>query len=295
LDLQQGNSMTPTSDPIISSLGKKAAEFFRTYRIAGLKAVEDAARDHDDVIDIYATQRASYVAGSWESKFGRREAASAIYQLAALVAAVILIPVNAWGMWLAYSNFGFSTLGRSAASIACIATLGLFSLATALVLFVSSRQVSCKVCLAVSLWTRGWTPVSMEWFGADSGATWGLGAKNIYVWQKSFDGWGKPELRVIRYQDIHMMGDPKDFRNFLALSLDFELPQPRTEWLRFPEASNGMTTEQLTGEIMERASSFGREVKLHERKQEDRTEEAGEVITLYPPIRPPASCWRLIH
>jgi hypothetical protein len=56
-----------------------------------------------------------------------------------------------------------------------------------------------------------------------------------------------------------------------------------------------MTTEQLTGEIMERASSFGREVKLHERKQEDRTEEAGEVITLYPPIRPPASCWRLIH
>jgi hypothetical protein len=56
-----------------------------------------------------------------------------------------------------------------------------------------------------------------------------------------------------------------------------------------------MTTEQLTREIIERALSFGREVKLHERKREERTEQEGEGLTLYPPIRPPASCWRLIH
>jgi hypothetical protein len=287
--------MTPTSDPIISSLGKKAAEFFRTYRIAGLKAVEDAARDHNDVIDIYATQSARYVAGSWDSKFGLQEARHAAYTFAAWAAAVGVLALNSWAMCLAYSHFGFATVGMGAATVASIAVLGLLWLVSATLIAAGVRQVPCEFCLAVSLWTRGWTPVSMEWFGADSGATWGLGAKNIYVWQKSFDGWGNPELRVIRYQDIHMMGDPKDFRNFLVLSLDFALPQPRTEWLRFPEASNGMTIEQLTGEIMERASSFGREVKLHERKQEDRTEEAGEFITLYPPIRPPASCWRLIH
>jgi hypothetical protein len=287
--------MTPTSDPIISALGKKAAEFFRSYRTAGLKAVNEAARDHGDVIDIYATQQAKYVAGSWDSKFGPEEARQASYRFLGWSAAACILSLTWWGMWLAYSYLGFATIGMGAATIASIAALGLVSLVLAIPIAVEARYAPCEFCLAVSLWTRGWTPVSMEWFGADSGATWALGARNLYIWQKPFHGWGNPELRVIPYKDIYMMVDPKDFTNFLALNLHFELPQPRTEWLRFPEASNGMTTEQLTREIIERALSFGREVKLHERKREERTEQEGEGLTLYPPIRPPASCWRLIH
>lgn len=287
--------MTPTSDPIISALGKKAAEFFRSYRTAGLKAVNEAARDHGDVIDIYATQQAKYVAGSWDSKFGPKEARQASYRILGWIAAVGILLIAWWAMWLAYSHLGFATVGMGAATIASIAALGFLSLALAIPIAVEARYAPCEFCLAVSLWTRGWTPVSMEWFGADSGATWAFGARNLYIWQKPFHGWGNPELRVIRYQDVYMMVDPKDFTNFLALNLHFELPQPRTEWLRFPEASNGMTTEQLTREIIERALSFGGEVKLHERKREERTEQDGEGLTLYPPIRPPASCWRLVH
>lgn len=286
--------MTPTSDPVISSLGKKAAEFFRAYRIAGLKAVEDAARHHDDAIDIYATQSAKYVARSWDSKFGRREAREAVYKFVCLVAAVGLIALCAWGMWAAYSSFGFATSGMGAATVASIAALGILSFILAGLVAFSVAYVPCEFCLAVSLWTRGWTPVSMEWFGSDSGATWGLGAKNIYIWQKPWHGWGNPALRVVRYQDIASMGHPDHFTNFLAFSLDFSLPT-QTEWLKFPDSSNGMTSDQLGWEIAKRASSFGREVDMHVPTPKAAAEEGEDVLTLYPPIRPPKSCWRLIH
>jgi hypothetical protein len=288
--------MTPTSDPVISALGPKAAGFFRSYRTAGLKAVEDAARDNDDAIEIYVTQSAKYVAGSWGSKFGHREARHASYEFAAFLTAVGIMALSLWGMWLACTHFGFSTIGMAAASVASIAALGALTLALAFLVATEGMHAPCKFCLAVSLWTRGWTPLSMEWFGADAGATWALGAKNIYIWQKSFDGWGVPELRVVRYRDIRMMGAPSDFPNFLFLSLAFELPQPRTEWMRFPEASNGMTSEHLTLEIVERASSFGCAVDVREcKRQEQNEDEEGETWVLYPPIRPPAACWRLIH
>jgi hypothetical protein len=285
--------MTPTSDHIISNLGKKAADFFRSYRIAGLKAVLAAAKEHDDVIDVYATQSAEYVAGSWDSKFGRHEARQASYQLAALVAAVGILALNSWGMWLAYTHFGFDSLGMGVATVASIIGLGVFSLVFAALIAAEGKRVSCEFCLAVSLWTRGWTPVSMEWFGSDSGATWGLGARNVYIWQKPFHGWGNPELRVVRYQDIATMGHPERFTNFLAFSLDFSLPT-QTEWLRFPESSNGMNSTQLGFEIAKRAASFGREVDMHVPKSIDPVEEGENVLTLYPPIRPPESCWKLL-
>jgi hypothetical protein len=198
-------------------------------------------------------------------------------------------------MWLAYSHFGFSTIGSGAATVACIGILGSFTLILAFLLAVESYQVPCEACLAVSLWTRGWTPVSMEWFGADSGATWALGAKNLYVWQKPFHGWGNPELRVIRYDSIKLIADPMASRNFVYLSLDFDLPQPRTEWIRFPVSSNGMDGEQLAGDIVARASLRGKDVQLLKPQKEEHRAEQSDVITLSPRVQPHASCWKLIH
>jgi hypothetical protein len=49
-------------------------------------------------------------------------------------------------------------------------------------------------------------------------------------------------------------------------------------------------------EIVERASSFGCAVDVREcKRQEQNEDEEGETWVLYPPIRPPAACWRLIH
>jgi hypothetical protein len=155
--------MTPTSDPVISALGPKAAGFFRSYRTAGLKAVEDAARDNDDAIEIYVTQSAKYVAGSWGSKFGHREARHASYEFAAFLTAVGIMALSLWGMWLACTHFGFSTIGMAAASVASIAALGALTLALAFLVATEGMHAPCKFCLAVSLWTRGWTPLSMEW------------------------------------------------------------------------------------------------------------------------------------
>lgn len=284
--------MTPTSDPSISALGRKAAEFFRAYRIAGLKAVEDAARDHDDIIDTFVTHSPEYVAKSWSSKkFSHRDARGAVYKALAIVAAVGLIAISAWGMWAAYSDFGFATIGMGAAAIASISALGLVSIILASLIAVSAAYVPCELCLAVSLWTRGWTPISMEWFGDHAGATWGLGSKNIYVWQKPWHGWGNPELRVVRYQDIAHMGHPGHFTNFLAFSLDFSLPR-QTEWLRYPETSRGMTAEQLGWEISKRALSFGREVDMYVPTPKEPIAEGESAFSLYPPIMPPKSCWK---
>ena len=286
--------MTPTSNPAISVLGRKAEDFFRTYRAAGLKAVEDAARKHDDVIDVTVTQSASYVAGSWRSKFGPAEARNSFYQLAALTAAVGLVALNAWGIWLAWSHFGFETIPGSVATIATTAVLGLLSFLVAVPLVVTTRDVTCNVCLAVSFWTRGWTPVSMEWFGSDAGATWGLGSKNIYIWQKPYHGWGNPDLRVIRYQDIQIMVDPTESRDFLHFCLDYNLPQPLTEWLRFPEATNGMSAEQIAGAILDRATRAGRAVELFPRRHKENRPDGGIEENTLIQIIPPASCWKLL-
>jgi hypothetical protein len=126
----------------------------------------------------------------------------------------------------------------------------------------------------------------MEWFEADASATWGLGTKNLYFWQKPWHGWGDTELRVIRYENIRMMPEPATCPKFLFLSLDFDLPQPRTEWLRLPDISCGMTAEKLAMEIVSRASSVGREVKLHTPKRQDPLEERDDNLVLSPSVGP---------
>lgn len=286
--------MTSNVAPAISALGNKAEAFFRHYRAIGLEAVEKAAAQNDDVLDVVITQAPTHVARSWRSKFGQREARHAIYKLAVLITAAGLLFLNLWGMWLAFSAFGFETILGGAATIGCVALLGLFSAALLFAIIAGVTGVPCEVCLAVSLWTRGWTPVSMEWFGNDAGATWGLGSKSIYIWQKPWHGWGNPELRTVRYQDIRITLAPEECRDFLYFCLDFGLPQPHTEWLRLPEASNGMSAEQLAAEIITIASQAGRAVEFFPRRQEDERPSKDRSEHTLIQVIPPSSCWKLL-
>ncbi|NTF16870.1 hypothetical protein G6L37_00325 [Agrobacterium rubi] len=288
--------MQPGSRTAISSLGRKAEEFYDRYRRRGLDAVRNAAAEHGDVIDAYVTQNADYVSQSWTSKFDDKDARRACFALAALIAGVGIVGCNIWAMWKAVIHLGFGSIGMGAATVTLIAILGAISLVFAMVIALEARNVLCKSCLAVSLWTRGYTPVSMEWFGDAAGATWGFGAKNIYIWQKPFHGWGNPELRVRPYQDVAMMGPMSVSDKFLVLSMDIDLPPPSTEWLRFPESSNGMTGAQIAASIVERAALAGRSIELREPKPG--SDEGGKTTDTKDnqliQIVPPASCWKLL-
>lgn len=285
--------MTATSDPAISALGKKAEKFFRTYRIAGLKAVEDAAKAHDDTIEIYATNGAEEVAGSWRCKFGHREARLAIYEFAAMLAVAGLIALALWCIVLVWSHIGFSSIVSGTVATICVALLSLFAAVSSVGLATAFWQLPCKVCLAVSLWTRGWTPVSMEWFEAGSSATWGLGAKYLYVWQKPWHGWGDTGLRVIPYESFKMALDPQKADRMIILSHgNFDDEKRGTEILRLPDVSNGETPQKLVEEIIARAASRSSDVTIVMPKPKE-PEPDGDSLVLYPPVRPYPACWRI--
>jgi hypothetical protein len=76
--------------------------------------------------------------------FGHREARHAIYKLAAVLAVVGLIALDQWGLWLAWSCFGFSTIGSGITTTVCIGVLGFTALALAHVLIAICSQVPAR-------------------------------------------------------------------------------------------------------------------------------------------------------
>lgn len=274
------------------SFTPKQQAFFDSYRQTGLKAVQEAATAEEDTILAIATHHQRYIAGAWTSeKFGKRDALGAVFRLVAAFFAVALIGAAIAGCYMATTMIGFETLARGAVTSAALVVLGLLVIGGIATAAAAVIGLPCQLCLATSLWIRGWTSVSMEWFGAYATAVWALGDKKLYIWQKPWHGWGAPTLRPINYQNITRIHLPSDNRNLIALLFDGS-PGNESEFLAAPIVHSEMTAGQFAEEILRRAEIGGRSVETYSPPAAAPTESNEDTFVLYPPIRPPESCWK---